>query len=510
MPLSVSDAICSVEFTVTRRWFMRLLPLGAFAKSFRPASATAAAVISVADYGAVPGADDVTAEVRAAICHLPKRGGATLLFAPGVYNLAADAADDAAMRFVGIENLTVDGNGAALNFRGKTYPFVFSHCDGLSVRGLTVDWPRPPFSQGEVLSVGSGGLAVDVQVDKEFPVDGSEKVEAITTHDRGTLRMTIGGLDEYHVVAAVKLIGPQQIRLILNRPLAPHVGDVVVLRHQVYGLDAFRLSGCKDIFFDGVTVYATPGMAFWAAGCTNIAINHFLIEPRPGTTRLMSTCADGLHIASSHGKIDIRNCYLAGLGDDCINVHGRVLVVVERVDAHTLLVDAQGRGPFRDIDVTPAGDRVEFLSGRLVASLGEREVTEAEGGAHERLRFANELPPDLLAGDLLCDLDEPADVVISDCRFPGNRARAILAHRNTAIERCFFSDQRDEAILILFNNTAEGGPTIGNVTVAQNEFRDTGRSQLRHGAISKWTAKRHRLSRGSGPTIAVALPISPR
>jgi hypothetical protein len=176
---------------------MRLLPFGAFGWGRSNAHAEAANIVSVADFGAVPGAADATAGVQAAVAHLPKQGGATLLFPPGVYNFAAG--NDVALRIDAVEKLTADGRGATLNLQGKTFPAIFSNCDGLFVRGLMIDWPRPPFSQGEIVSISPGGWAVDVRIDDEFPVDGSERVEAITTHERGSVRMTMHGIDVYRV-----------------------------------------------------------------------------------------------------------------------------------------------------------------------------------------------------------------------------------------------------------------------------------------------------------------------
>jgi hypothetical protein len=469
---------------------MRLLPFGAFSWGCRNAHAEAAKIVSVADFGAVPGAADAAAGVEAAVAHLPKQGGATLLFPPGAYNFAAGT--DVALRIDGVEKLTVDGRGALLNLQGKTFPAIFSNCDGLFVRGLTIDWPRPPFSQGEIVSISPGGWAVDVKIDDEFPVDGSEKVEAISTHERGSVRMTRRGLDVYRMVETVTLVGPQRLRLTLKRPLPLHLGDVVVVRHQVYGTEAFRVFGCDDVRVADITVYAAPGMALLAVGSTDINIRRFRVEPRPGTTRLMSTCADGLHFAWCRGRIDIRDCYLAGLGDDCINAHGRNLIVAERADSRTIVVDRPGHEPLRDTNLVAPGDRIEFLDRQSFAPLGERQVVQATG---TRLQFNKDLPDSVVPGDFLCDTTELASVTITDCEFPGNRARGILAHRNTVIERCSFASQFYEAILILFDTDFSDGPTIGDVTIARNRFHGTGRAEFPRGAIRV----RSMLAKPNGP-----------
>jgi hypothetical protein len=192
---------------ITRRAVAAFI-FGLFGKRSR---ASTPPVVSVADYGALPGSDDATAGVRAAISQLPKRGGATLFFPPGAYNFVADPADDAALRLNGVEKLTIDGRGATLNMHGRLYPAVFVNCDGLTVRGLSIDWPRPPFSQGEVVSVSAGGETVDIEIDREFPVDGTEKIEAITTHERDTGQMTKRGVDVYRVVETVALVRRQQL-----------------------------------------------------------------------------------------------------------------------------------------------------------------------------------------------------------------------------------------------------------------------------------------------------------
>jgi hypothetical protein len=268
--------------------------------------------------------------------------------------------------------------------------------------------------------------------------------------------------------------------LVLKRPIRLRVGDIVVLRHQVYGADAFRVTRCRDVRFDGVSVYAAPGMALLAAGSTNITVERFRVEPRPGTMRLMSTCADGLHFAWCRGTIDIRNCRLAGLGDDCINVHGRNFVVAERVDARTILVDRPEHEPLRDVELASSGDVVEFLARPGFTPLGERRIAQAVA---KTFQFTEDLPASLAPGDFLCDIGEITQVTISDCQFPGNRGRGILAHRNSAIERCSFANQFYEAVLIAFGAEFNDGPTIADVAIVKNTFNGTGRAEFARGAI---------------------------
>jgi len=440
-----------------------------------------ATTISVADYGAVPGVGDAGPGVLAAIAALPKTGGATLMFPKGVYQFSPRT--EVAMRLVGIENLTVEGYGAALKFDGQTFPFMVSGCHGLSIRGLTIDWQRPPFSQGEVVGVAPDKMTIDVRIDPQFPVNGTEPVDAIATHERATGLMTIGGIDAIGKVKQVSLIGPQILRLVLRQPFPFRLGNVVVLRHQVHGVNAIRLTNCGGVAVTDVNIYAAPGMALLIAGCRGITVDRFRVEPTPGSTRLMSTCADGMHFAGCRGTIDIRDCALKGMGDDGINVHGELLTVMDHPDARTLVLDTPGHRTITSHELPPEGEHFGIIDDQSLHSFGEHAIAGAGPGRNEKLTFAKDLPAAIRPGDLLYDADEAPRVTISRCRFLGNRARGILAHRNIVIEKCQFANQSHQAVLIPTNANEPEGPTVRNVTIANNEFRGTGRLGLPHGAI---------------------------
>jgi hypothetical protein len=78
------------------------------------------------------------------------------------------------MGFDGFEDITIDGFGARLIFAGKTKPFSFNNSRSPCVRGVTIDWDRPAFSQGDVVAVTAAGYVVSVRIDTDFPLDGSE------------------------------------------------------------------------------------------------------------------------------------------------------------------------------------------------------------------------------------------------------------------------------------------------------------------------------------------------
>jgi hypothetical protein len=122
---------------------------------------------SVVDFGADPtGQKDATAAVQKAMATLGKRN-ARLVFPAGKYSFAAS--DAVLMDFRGYEGLEIFGNGAELSFAGATQPLRLTDCKDLEVHDITVDWTRPPFSQGIIRAVGD--RSVTVAVDAAYPVD---------------------------------------------------------------------------------------------------------------------------------------------------------------------------------------------------------------------------------------------------------------------------------------------------------------------------------------------------
>ena len=248
------------------------------------AGAPPPARVSLADVGGRPDSDDDAGAVfRAALGRLPRSGGAVLSVPAGTWRFRQ--AEGVAVSVAGFEDLVIEGAGARLVFAGRARPFVFVGCRAPAVRGVAVDWERAPFSQGEVVGVGAGGMTAEVRVDPEFPVDGSEAVAALGTYDRGTGLTARGGLDAYDAVGSVALVGAQRLRLGFTRPLALRPGDTVVMRHATYAASAFSFAWCSQVVVEDVTVHTTPGMGVFADHCSGAAVRRLCVAPPEGSGR---------------------------------------------------------------------------------------------------------------------------------------------------------------------------------------------------------------------------------
>ncbi len=437
--------------------------------------------IAVSDYGALPDGTDATPGVLRAIQALPRQDGAILKFAVGTYRFRQPAG--VILRLQGIANLLIDGSGATLMFQGAAIPFFFKNCPSLSIQRLSVDWGRPPFSQGDVIAVAPDLTHADIRIDPEFPVDGHEPIQALATYDRARGLMARRGIDAYNVVRDVHLVATQVLRLRFTRSIPLSVGETVVLRHQVYRSNVFTLSKCSDVHFTDVVVNAAPGMAVLGSKCHNLAFDNFRVEPTPKTGRLMSTCADGIHLADCTGSVDIQGCAMAGMGDDCVNVHAGYLRIVNRIDNSTVLVSQPGDAPFGPEDLPAPGQAFTFSDGQTLQLLGSGELLADVGGPRARLQFVRDIPSTIREGDLLFNLADSPRVTIANCQFLGNRARGVLAHSNAVIENCIFANQFEEALLLLPSASSADGGAVNDTTIRGNHIEGVNRAGYPSGAI---------------------------
>jgi hypothetical protein len=450
--------------------------------------------VNVTDFGADPrGITDSTASVRRAIAQLGRSGG-TLVFPSGRYALSSSSSDEPSMVFSECNDIEINGDGSTLLLSGLAKPFAFTNCRNLHIHDFSIDYPRPPFSQGKVLAVGERWF--EVKIDPEFPVVGGERVEAFADYDPKTSLMVQDGVDSYYNVTGTTLVEPQTLRVALKEaarisqgdywwnskdsqtppaalknPAAVREGSIVVLRHQVYGSDAFRLIGCSDVQFAHVKLFAAPGMGILAVRCRNVAVEDLQVDTPPHSTRLMSLCSDATHFHDCRGTVVLTNCHFRAMGDDAINSCTSYWKVVGRVDSRTIEVYPWNSEPFEASALPSRKDRILLLDGEDYQEVGELSVEEARlRGRYARLAFTESVPPELAPGTLAYNRSNSTKTSVRNCEFLGNRARAILVHENAEIVENTISNCSLAAILMTSDPDWMEGPPVRNIRIERNRF----------------------------------------
>ena len=433
--------------------------------------------LEVTRFGAVPddGQDDTVAFI-AAFKEAQAKGDKRVVIPKGRYDLRADGNPDrrdTLLPVARLDGLVIEGRGAELMMSGMAGVFTFVECKKLTVRGLTIDWQRPPFSEGTV--VATAPRHFDVKVLDTYPVKGGEPVGAFMSYHADT-RLPDGlGLDVYNSVERTELIAPQVLRVHLTRDIPVPVGKLLVLRHQVYARNAFVFHRCSDVAVSDVTVYCTPGMGLVCGVTTNVSLKRFCVLIRPGSGRLMSATADATHFSGCKGTVSLQDFVFEGMGDDGVNVKsGLYLIVRKRLDEHTVL----GQHNLKMADLPDAGDTMEMAHVDTLSPFASGKVRLAkmepgEGNLH-RVEFKTPLPAELRDGDVLGNASRVPKLRMLRCTVRANRARGVLCQtRDAVIDGCTFQNCTSAGVLVL-TEVVYFFESIGtrNVTVRNSRFEN--------------------------------------
>ncbi|WP_372932077.1 alpha/beta hydrolase fold domain-containing protein [Mariniphaga sediminis] len=336
------------------------------------------------------------------------------------------------MAFSHINNLTIDGQGCQLIFRGLIQPFDFQECKKVQIKDLTIDWERPLFSEGRVTLLKQNTL--EVKVFSEYPMKGGEPILSFQSFSPKTGHLT--GVCPFSKISSCKLVGEQLVRFNSGDSRFVQVGDIVIMRHIYSYKPGFEFYNCEDISVRNVTVHSLPGMVIHATRTKNIQLKHFNVYP--SGNRIMSGNVDATHFYSCMGLVEIDSCYFEGMGDDATNVHGNYYTVLEKLNETTIKTCvAHSFAPTeRHRDYPDVGDKVEFIRKSVLQPYSSATVVFSKFDENTRetiIQFDKPLPDDFEMHDLIANLSKHPKLKFTNNTVRDVRGRGVLVQTRGAL-----------------------------------------------------------------------------
>ena len=403
---------------------------------------------------------DSSPAIGKALAELREHNGGTLVLAPGRHLcLGGEAMPDGRTHKPSVDvndlvDVTVDGQGATLVGRDIAGLFLIRDSRNVTVRNLTVAWEPLPHTSGRVVSLLPEVHAFDIE--PQFPPNppAGRIVQGVLAYSPERRRLADNGWEVYQTqgernAEPTQVTSEGHLRIFQRRgtPL-PEVGCHVVVRHQVYGYDAFVFRNCTNVLLEDVRVLAVPGMAVIGWGSCDLTIRRIQVVPADGGW--MSATADAMHFGACRGRVTVEDSVFAGMGDDAINIHGMYGLATSRVDDRTLAVGRARMNYYYDKtrgvwDAPAAGDVIAFGGGEEpLLEQGQLVVAGAwQDPAQERtiVEFTESLPAEVRENTVLANLSTSPAVRIRRCTVRGNRARGMLLQsRDVLVEDCAFED----------------------------------------------------------------------
>ncbi|MDR1280784.1 MAG: GDSL-type esterase/lipase family protein [Opitutaceae bacterium] len=445
---------------------------------------TAAPVASLSDFGALPGpAHDSAPAFARAIAWLAQNPGATLTIPDGAFHiktappatLASGNKSEAHLNFDHLKNITLagQGRGAEIVFGQFAPGLLFENCDGLTLRNLTLDYSFLLFSQGRVLEIhdGTPESSLLLQADPGYPspatqpgtLFGRARSTWLTLHRDGMNLAYPEALDAIDATPTQTLPDGTVRFYYRNRKnvSAQLAGDPAqplrYTRPSRYAGQLIRLRTCNDILLDTLRIHAASGFTVLGSACRNVTVRACTLAPRPGTDRVIATCADGLHFIGGQGKYLIEQNTFDSLQDDNVNIilRGNTIDAQPAPDTLALTpgsVRTWAAGDTLRLTDPEKNTRSDYLVTRVETRPGARHTLTLDRPVKEKIVFASELQstPPLRQPTVAHDISQAfGDVTIRGNKFLNNRARGVrVTGSGVVMENNTFDLSAFPAILI--------------------------------------------------------------
>lgn len=439
-------------------------------------------ILNLADFGAVAdgnsppstGPDRNLAAFKAAIAKCREVKASKLIVPKGVYRITSGQT----IVFDSLHDFTFDGGGSTFLFhqiKGGA-GMLIKHCNRIVFSEFNLDWDwniDPLASVGRLLKVGPNTSFFEMRFETAAPLDPKRWVTMNPLDEK--LRVPGAG-QEFGNFGPKKIeqIDAQTVRVWPSWPVPAKAGQLYLLRHHIDEKHAIVMADNTHLSLRYVTVFSFPGIGFIVGGDQHhFELLHCRITYPEGVRRPITTTSDGFHIGQSQGFIRLEDCDFGYMGDDCVNIHDNIHSGVQRVDAHTLIVE----------NIVPwvcpyaPGDKVEIRNEDYSPTGFTGTVNQAKPDYKNKtwtLVFDQSLSVHIVSDAILFNHRYGShNCIIRNCYFHENRARGVLC--NTAdwlVEGNRFYHNQHSAMLLI----ADVGPSWSegfgaqNVIIRHNQF----------------------------------------
>jgi uncharacterized protein (TIGR03437 family) len=378
-----------------------------------PSRCAAIALVLLSGFGSFARAQTITLNLSH---DLVSDGIASANMAPGQPSLDSRPLLEAAIAYAernGITNVTADrgsyyflsrhnanthvlisaASNLQLDLQNSDLLFAFSNvsaiqcnnCSGVTFRNFTVDYQQLPFTQVTVTSVNAAKQSFSYQTIPGYPgpdafntnraPDGSDAIFMFVFRN-GVPLQQIGRLTASRPVAggviAITDVNDPWATPAAFSAIQP--GDTVVFSDRS-GPPAVNIVNGQNVTVKGVSIYSSGQIGMYFGRTNGATADHVQVIPKPGTTRLISANADGIHTSFALGANVFTNNIVRRTCDDALAIAAPWLAAITQVSGASITVSRNFSSPF------PPGVTVSFINPATEAVIGSAMIT-AESPAY--------------------------------------------------------------------------------------------------------------------------------
>jgi uncharacterized protein (TIGR03437 family) len=349
---------------------------------------------------------------EAATAYASQNNIATLIADPGRYYFLSLHNPNVHALLNGIANLTIDWQHSDLVFAfSNTSAIECLSCNTVTMENFTVDYQQLPFTQAVVTAVDATNHRLTFQT-----IPGWQ-----SPADFNTNRAPDGSDVIYMFIFRNGVPITQVSRLSATRPVTGNTisianandpwaspaalaaiqpGDTIVWTDRS-GPPALSINGGQKVIVSNVSVYSSGQIAVYFGRVAGATADHVQVIPRPGSARLISSNADGIHVSFGLANNSFVNNIVRRTCDDALAISsGWIATVSQVVNSTSITVARIGDSPFpvgaslslinpndatvsgtaNIVSETPAASAQTFTNGEMVTLTLDKAITGSSGG----------------------------------------------------------------------------------------------------------------------------------
>jgi hypothetical protein len=486
---------------------LRLLLIAVFI-SPRLMAGTVDDTIRLKNLGILPNTfENVSARVRQAFESSHNSVNTVIMFEKGRYDFWPDGAvkkelyvsncteDDTlskikniALWLEGLDNVTIDGNGAKMVLHGKMVSFGIQKCRNITIKNLSIDYERPTMSEITIRSFSENIVEADIHPDSHYLIENGKLIftgegwrpwgyHAILFEPDKEL-MKYSTFSPF-AKAEVSETAPFRVTFkgdFLKTPFKP--GDVLTIRDPYRDNCGAFINRSSDVRLENLQMHYMHGLGIVSQFSENITIYKVDAAPAEKSGRIMSCFADCFHFSGCKGLVLIDSCRTSGSHDDPINVHGTHLQVTEVLPGNKIKVRFMHHQTY-GFEAFITGDSITLIQPATLHEMGFAKVKSAKllNSREMELELEESVQSGLQTGLCVENVTWTPSVTIRNCRFERTNTRGILltTRRKILVENNMFFHTGMSAILIGDDaaNWFESG-MVKDVTIRGNHFINCG------------------------------------
>jgi uncharacterized protein (TIGR03437 family) len=376
--------------------------------------------------------------LEAAVAYASANAITTLTADPGAYYFLSYNNATAHALLNGAGNLTIDWQHSDLLFAFSNIAGIEClNCAGVTLQNFTLDYLQLPFTQVTVASVNAAAQTVSFnaipgyQSPSDFndnrAADGSDAIfmfifrNGVPIQDVGRLAAQRPVNGNTIAIADVSDPWAAPARLAALQP-----GDTIVFTDRG-GPPAINFVNGQSDAVRYASIYSSGQIGLYFGRTNGATADHVQVIPSPGTTRLISTNADGIHTSFALGANVFTNNIVRRTCDDALAISSPWLAMVSAVQSTGVTVARNLGSPF------PPGTSVSFINPDTDAIAGTATIV-AESPPYSQQNFSDGETVTLTLDQPVSGLAANFGMVVND---PAQRGSGSMIAYNTVQEGVF-------------------------------------------------------------------------